>query len=101
MVRLRSLDSLFSTPTMRSNTCGGGPSTDSKVTVGPPPAMAKALPAAWELLMAPPPAQPPRPQANAISVAAITARAGTPPGRNKDNDAPHITHAISLKCINV
>jgi len=56
--------------TIRSNTCGGGPSTDSKVTVGP-----SLLAIANELLAATPPAQPPRPQAIASSVAAATARA--------------------------
>jgi hypothetical protein len=32
--RLRSFDSLSSTPTIRSNTCGGGPSIDSNATSG-------------------------------------------------------------------
>src|ERR1700733_11441272 len=76
--RLRSFDSLSSTPTMRSNTCGGGPSIDSKATVAPlPPARAK------EPLAAPPPAQPPSPQAIAISANAIAVRGAIQPARNR------------------
>jgi hypothetical protein len=54
--------------TIRSNTGGGGPSIDSKATVGPLLAIAK------ESLPAPPLAQPPSPHAIASSVAAIAAR---------------------------
>jgi hypothetical protein len=56
--------------TIRSNTCGGGPSIDSKATVGLPPPLAIAK----EPLTAPPPAQPPRPQAMASRMAAMAAR---------------------------
>jgi hypothetical protein len=62
------LDSVSSTLTMRSNTCGGGPSMDSKVTVGP-----RRLPSRtrrWAAL--PLEAQPP--SAHAASSAAIAAR---------------------------
>jgi hypothetical protein len=77
MARLRSLDSLSRTPTIRSNTCGGGPSIDSNATVGP------SLPAiANEPLAAPPLAQPPRPQANVSRTAAMAAR-GAVIARNK------------------
>src|SRR3954471_24591906 len=68
MARLRNFDSLSSRLTMRSNTFGGGPSIDSKATVAPPPADAKA-PAAG----APPPAHPPSAQANAKRSAAAPA----------------------------
>src|SRR6266480_3169423 len=70
MERLRSLDSLSSTLTMRSNTCGGGPSIDSKVTVGPLPAIAN------EPLPAPLLAQPPRPPHAIASNAAANAERG-------------------------
>src|SRR5689334_6269139 len=56
-------------PTMRSNTCGGGPSIDSKVTVGPLEAIAKAL----ALLAAPLPAQPTSAHATTSSNAVATA----------------------------
>src|SRR5882757_2515304 len=70
--RLRSFDSLSSTPTMRSNTCGGGPSIDSKATVAPPLLGPGAI--ANEPLAAPPPAQPPSAQDTTSSAAAIIAR---------------------------
>jgi len=60
------LDSLSSTPTIRSNTGGGGPSIDSNATVAPPAIAIGPL--------APPPAQPPKPQAIASSAAAMAAR---------------------------
>ena len=67
---MRSFDSLSSTLTIRSNTCGGGPSIDSNATVGPLPVDAIA----YEPLAAPPPAQPPSAEATANSAAAIMAR---------------------------
>ena len=57
---------------MRSNTCGGGPSIDSKATVGPLPLGPAAI--ANEPLAAPPPAQPPSAPATTSSAAAIIAR---------------------------
>src|ERR1700761_1168518 len=57
MARLRSLVSLSSPLTLRSNTCGGGPSMDSKVMVGPEASVAIANAAEFEA--APPAAQPP------------------------------------------
>src|SRR5579872_2179415 len=63
--RLRSFDSLSSTLTIRSNTCGGGPSIDSKAIVGPLVLLAIAN----ELLAAPLPAQPPSAPAIATTIA--------------------------------
>src|ERR1700710_772768 len=63
MATLRSFASLSSRLTMRSNTCGGGPSIDSNATVAPPPADANALPAAPPL--AHPPSAPPNPHGRA------------------------------------
>ena len=57
---------------MRSNTCGGGPSINSKATVGPLPLGPGAI--ANEPLAAPPPAQPPSAPATTSSAAAIIAR---------------------------
>src|SRR3954447_17920344 len=77
MARLRNFDSLSSTLTMRSNTFGGGPSIDSKATVAPPPADAKA-PAAG----APPPAHPPSAHNPASTIAAHKARNAKPAVRS-------------------
>jgi len=80
------LDSLSSTLTIRSKICGGGPSMDSKVTVGPLVALAIAKAPAF----APLPAQPPSPQAIA-SIAALTAARGNQRRlRNGVDDASHI-----------
>src|ERR1700742_1799721 len=76
MERLRSLDSLSSTPTMRSNTAGGGPSIDSKATVGPSPAIANDAPGA------PPLAQPPSAPAVANNRATQPARSSARRLRN-------------------
>jgi hypothetical protein len=76
---------------MRSNTCGGGPSIDSKATVEPFPLPLLAI--AYESLAAPPPAQPPSAQAIASSAAAIAAR----PARYKSDDAPLITPSDIVK----
>src|SRR4051794_37321251 len=78
MARLRNFDSLSSRLTMRSNTCGGGPSIDSNATVAPPPPVeANALAAA------PPLAHPPRllpsPPSNASSSTARQARGAAKP----------------------
>src|SRR6195952_4039617 len=94
MATLRNLDSLSSTLTMRSNTCGGGPSIDSNVTVAPPPAMAKDPPPA------PPLAQPPKAQANPSSAAAIAARAAVRrplAARNRVADVSLITPCDIVK----
>src|SRR5882757_7725173 len=73
----RSFDSLSSRLTMRSNTCGGGPSIDSNVTVAPPPADAKALPAGPPL--AHPPSAAPNPHSTASSTTARIARGAAEP----------------------
>src|SRR5215469_14273600 len=73
MARLRSLVSLSSTLTMRSNTCGGGPSMDSKVMVGPAASVAIAKALAFDA--GPPAAQPP-------SVLAAARHKATTPARN-------------------
>jgi hypothetical protein len=84
---LRSFDSLSSTLTMRSNTCGGGPSIDSKVTVAPLPACANGT------LPAPMPAQPPSPQDIASSAVAMTLRLV----RNKVTDVSLIAPSDIVK----
>src|SRR5579859_5616672 len=97
MERLRSLDSLSSTLTMRSNTCGGGPSIDSNATVGPSVVIANAPEVA-----APPPAQPPRAQAVASQSAAQPARSSVRRGREEVFDASLIVvPAISPKRLSV
>ena len=76
--KLRSFNSLSSTLTIRSNTCGGGPSINSKATVGAPPeAIANEPPTA------PLPAQPPSPQAIVKRTAAAAARGAVRPDRNR------------------
>src|SRR3954462_9898260 len=80
MATLRSLDSLSSRLTMRSKTCGGGPSIDSNATVAPPPADANALPAG------PPLAHPPSAHSNASSTAARKARGAAGPAMRSSNN---------------
>src|SRR5579872_2582383 len=90
--RLRSLDSLSSTLTIRSKTCGGGPSIDSKATVGPLVLLAIAN----ELLAAPLPAQPPSAPATANTIADSAAHGDF--RRHRLFDAPLIMRrSISLK----
>src|SRR5882762_1582950 len=80
MATLRSFDSLSSTLTMRSNTCGGGPSIDSNATVEPPP-LGAAI--ANESLVAPLLAQPPSAQDAISSTAAIITRGARRHGAGK------------------
>ena len=80
---------------MRSNTCGGGPSIDSKATVVPLPLPLPAI--ANESLAAPPPAQPPSPQATASSAAAIAARGIVRLARCRSDDASLITPCDIVK----
>jgi len=89
------LDSLSSTSTIRSNTRGGGPSIDSKATVGLPPAIANEPPAA------PPPAQPPSAQATASSIAAMAAPGAVRMALNRVATVSLIARAISLKSVKV
>src|SRR4051794_9560813 len=98
MARFRNFDSLSRRLTMRSNTGGGGPSIDSKATVAPPPADAKA-PAAG----APPPAQPPSAQSPASSIAARKARNAAPAVRSTIGIASTslLGRAIALKRVKV
>src|SRR5882757_8320882 len=77
MATLRNLDSLSSRLTMRSNTCGGGPSIDSNATVAPLPADAKAFPAGPPL--AHPPSALPSPHSTASSTTARKARGAAEP----------------------
>src|SRR6185437_10043613 len=85
MARLRSLVSLSSTLTMRSNTCGGGPSMDSKVMVGP--VVSVAIAKALAFVAAPPAAQPPSALAAAMHNATTPARNSVRCGRAKVFDA--------------
>jgi hypothetical protein len=84
--------------TIRSNTCGGGPSIDSKATVGPLALLAVAN----ELLAAPLPAQPASAQAAAKRAADIAPRSAIRWLRNKFADVLPVTpKPISLKCVKV
>src|SRR5262249_28203371 len=70
---------------MRSNTCGGGPSMDSKVMVGP--AASVAIAKALEFEGAPPAAQPPSALAAARHSATTPARTSVRWGRAEVIDA--------------
>src|ERR1700744_5039779 len=70
---------------MRSNTCGGGPSMDSKVMVGP--AASVAIAKAVALAAGPPAAQPPSAHAAARHNATAPARSSVRCGRAEVFDA--------------
>jgi hypothetical protein len=83
--------------TIRSNTCGGGPSMDSKAIVGPVELFAIA-----NELLAALPAQPPSAHVTASRIAATAARGAARQTQNKIADGPLIApKAISLKCVKV